>query len=82
MSLEVTIAAQVEAAVTHAMMKFIYVIPDQFYTPEEIAKIIKVDPETVRRLCHNGEIKYSKLGRSIRVSPADLDNYFKQNRVN
>lgn len=50
-------------------------IPQQrFYTTDEIAKLLQVDPETVRRYVRQGDLKAVKLGgKFIRIDKADLD---------
>ena len=46
----------------------------RFYTTEEVAKLLQVDPETVRRYVRQGDLRAVKLGgKFIRVDKADLD---------
>lgn len=46
----------------------------RFYTTEEVAKLLQVDPETVRRYVRGGSLKAIKLGgKFIRIDKADLD---------
>lgn len=46
----------------------------RFYTTEEVAKLLQVDPETVRRYVRQGDLKAVKLGgKFIRIDKADLD---------
>lgn len=49
--------------------------PEQrFYTTEEVAKLLQVDPETVRRYVRQGDLRAVKLGgKFIRVDKADLN---------
>lgn len=51
--------------------------PEQrFYTTEEVAALLKVDPESVRRYVRNGKLKAVKLGgKFIRIDRADLDKF-------
>lgn len=51
--------------------------PDQrFYTTDEVAAILKVDPESVRRYVRSGKLRAVKLGgKFIRVDRADLDRF-------
>jgi len=51
--------------------------PDQrFYTTPEVAALLKVDPESVRRYVRSGKLKAVKLGgKFIRVDRADLDRF-------
>ena len=45
-----------------------------FYTTDEVAKLLQVDPETVRRYVRGGDLKAVKLGgKFIRIDKADLD---------
>lgn len=46
----------------------------RFYTTDEVAKLLQVDPETVRRYVRGGSLKAVKLGgKFIRIDKADLD---------
>lgn len=46
----------------------------RFYTTDEVAKLLQVDPETVRRYVRSGSLKAVKLGgKFIRIDKADLD---------
>lgn len=46
----------------------------RFYTTEEVAKLLQVDPETVRRYVRQGNLRAVKLGgKFIRIDKADLD---------
>lgn len=46
----------------------------RFYTTEEVAKLLQVDPETVRRYVRQGNLRAAKLGgKFIRIDKADLD---------
>jgi putative molybdopterin biosynthesis protein len=48
------------------------------YTPEEVAKILKISRFTVYELIKRGELTAYHIGRKVRVEPADLERY-KQN---
>ena len=53
----------------------------KLYTTEEVAKILQVDPESIRRYVRSGELKSVLLGsKFIRVSKEDLDNYISQRK--
>jgi excisionase family DNA binding protein len=43
------------------------------FTVYEVAKLLKVHPVTVRNLMYQGVIEYVKVGRSVRVTQAELD---------
>ena len=46
----------------------------RFYTTEEVAKLLQIDPETVRRYVRVGNLRAVKLGgKFIRIDKADLD---------
>jgi len=49
-------------------------LQQRFYTTEEVAKLLQVDPETVRRYVRQGDLRAVKLGgKFIRIDKADLD---------
>lgn len=48
----------------------------RFYTTDEVAKLLQVDPETVRRYVRRGSLRAVKLGgKFIRIDKADLDSF-------
>lgn len=51
--------------------------PEQrFYTTEEVAILLQVDPESVRRYVRSGKLKAVKLGgKFIRIERTDLNNF-------
>lgn len=54
----------------------------QFYTPEQVAKILQVKTETVRRYVRSGELKAIKLGgKFIRIDNKDLEAFINEMRV-
>lgn len=49
-------------------------LEQRFYTTEEVAKLLQIDPETVRRYVRQGILRAVKLGgKFIRIEKADLD---------
>jgi putative molybdopterin biosynthesis protein len=51
-------------------------MPDDIsYTPEEVAKILKISRFTVYELIKRGELTAYKVGRKVRVEATDLENY-------
>lgn len=44
----------------------------KFYTPDEIAALMKVSPTTIRRMCQDGEIQAVRFGRQWRISEDDF----------
>lgn len=55
-------------------------LPEQrFYTTNEVAKLLQVDPETVRRYVRKGILRSIKLGgKFIRIERKDLDLFLEQ----
>ncbi len=52
-----------------------------FYTTEEVAKLLQVDPESIRRYVRSGKLKAVKLGgRFIRIEKVDLDTFIKEQK--
>lgn len=48
----------------------------RFYTTDEVASILKVDPESVRRYVRSNKLRAVKLGgKFIRIEKADLDRF-------
>lgn len=46
----------------------------QYYTVEEVARILGVDEETVRRWCRQGKIPgVKRFGREYRIPKASID---------
>jgi excisionase family DNA binding protein len=51
----------------------------ELFTPEEAAKVLKVDPATVRIWLRQGKLKGSKLaGGHWRIDEAELERFIKQ----
>ena len=52
----------------------------QFYTPQEVADMFKVQNQTVWRWIRNGKLKATQLGDggSYRISENDLKDFRKQ----
>lgn len=48
----------------------------RFYTTDEVAKLLQVDPESVRRYVRKGDLRAVKLGgKFIRIDKIDLENF-------
>lgn len=48
----------------------------RFYTTDEVAKLLQVDPESVRRYVRRGDLKAVKLGgKFIRIDKIDLEKF-------
>ena len=50
----------------------------KFYTLEEIADILRVSVETVRRLIISGDIEAKRVGRQYRISQENLNKYLEK----
>lgn len=49
----------------------------EFFTVEEVAKILKVSTRTVIQLIYDKKIRASKVGNLWRVEKVDLETYLK-----
>lgn len=54
----------------------------KLYTPEEVAKILKVTPRTVRGYLRKGELKGAKIGREWRVTEEQVREFLAKNTAN
>lgn len=51
----------------------------RFYTTEDVAKLLQVDPESVRRYVRRGDLKAVKLGgKFIRIDKSDLNMFIEK----
>jgi putative molybdopterin biosynthesis protein len=48
---------------------------DVSYTPEEVAKILKISKFTVYEIIKRGELKAYHIGRKVRVEGSDIEDY-------
>ncbi len=54
----------------------------RFYTVEEVAMLLKVDPETVRRYVRQGKLRAMKPGgRFIRIEHSDLESFIANSKA-
>ena len=51
-----------------------------FYSVAETAKLLKVNPKTVRRWIENGDLTVHRFGRQIRITEPDLVTFIRQRR--
>ena len=49
----------------------------RFLTVAEVAAMMRVSKMTVYRLVHGGELPAARVGRSFRVSEADVNEYLR-----
>lgn len=55
----------------------------RFYTTEEVAKLLQVDPESVRRYVRSKKLRAVRLGgKFIRIDRVDLDRFIEQLKTN
>ena len=50
------------------------------YTPEEVAKILKISRFTVYEMIKRGDLSAYRIGRKVRVEAPDLDVYIKKSK--
>ena len=56
-------------------------LPDEsLLTVKETAKILKLCTKSVRRMIERGDIPAHRLGRLVRIAPADLHAFLKLRR--
>ena len=60
------------------MLNITKMTDEQYYTIEEVAKMLKVVYLTVYRWIQNGKLKTYKAGKQYRISKADLDKFLEQ----
>lgn len=54
-------------------------LDQRFYTTEEVAKLLQIDPESVRRYVRSGQLRAIKLGgKFIRIEKNDLSQFIQQ----
>lgn len=54
----------------------------KFLTIAEVAAMMRVSKMTVYRLVHGGELPAVRVGRSFRVTEADVDEYLRKSFFN
>lgn len=52
----------------------------EVYTPEEVAKILKISTPKVQDLCRKGALRSSKIGRLYRITEEDLKEFLDSNK--
>lgn len=52
----------------------------EILTPEEVAKVLKVTPETIRRWLRKGELTGADTPAGWRLTPADLEAWLEKHR--
>lgn len=54
----------------------------KFYTPQEIAEMLKVTDKTVRNWIRSGELDALIVGKSYRIPEDSIKNLIKKSEVN
>ena len=47
----------------------------EFFSPEEIARLLGIAPYTVRELCRRGKMRHARVGRRIRIKRQWAEEY-------
>ena len=55
--------------------------PGKWYTPQEIADMLRVSKSAVYRLTSSGDLASYRIGRSVRITAADLSDYLNRARA-
>ena len=57
----------------------------EFYTLEEVAKELRVNPRTIMRWLKSGQLKGYKLGKSktslLRISKAEVSKFLEKHKI-
>ncbi|NLG84189.1 MAG: helix-turn-helix domain-containing protein [Firmicutes bacterium] len=48
---------------------------EQYYTPEEVANLLKINRETLYRWVREGRIKAKKIGTLLRIPESELKRF-------
>ena len=51
----------------------------QFYRPDEVAEILKVNKRTLYRLMENGDLGFISVGGQRRITDKELDDFVERN---
>lgn len=66
---------------TTLVLACIIVLSMEFYTAKELAELLKLNIDTIRRYLRTGKIKASKFGKTYRVSDEDLKRFLEETKV-
>lgn len=53
----------------------------EVYTPEEVASILKINSDTVRKYIRAGKISASKIGNNYRLTSKNIEDFLNKNLV-
>ena len=51
------------------------------YSVREVAGLLGVHPETIRRLIHDGRVEAVRVGRVLRIESYEVDRFLARQRV-
>jgi excisionase family DNA binding protein len=51
------------------------------YSVRELAALLGVHPETIRRLIHDGRVEAVRIGRVLRIESHEVDRFLVRQRV-
>jgi excisionase family DNA binding protein len=52
------------------------------FTPDEVAKILKINSDTVRKYIREGKMPASKIGNTYRITSKNITDFLNQNLIN
>ena len=53
----------------------------KLYTQDEVAQLLAVSPSTVRWWRNQGKLAYIKIGRHVRITDLDLEDFLARNSI-
>jgi excisionase family DNA binding protein len=54
---------------------------NQVFTPNEVAEMLKIHAQTVRKWIKEGKIKASKLGSELRITGKSINKFIDENEL-
>lgn len=57
-------------------------MPEEFYTAQELADMLKVNIMTIYRYINSGKLEAYKFGKEFRVKKSDFNKYLKKSKIN
>lgn len=49
------------------------IMQEQVYSIEETARLLRVHPDTIRRMLKAGTLRHSKVGKQYRIPQSEID---------
>ena len=56
-------------------------MPDTFYTPDELASMLKVTRQAIYNWIQQGRIEAVRIGRTVRIPGAEVDRLLREGRT-